>query len=437
MNKIQHLQSATQLVTLSGVSILTDPWLTDGEYYGSWYHVPKFPEPLIDELKYDFIYVSHIHPDHCSQDTFAKLDPSKKVLIPKFQSSFLKRKIEAFGFTVEELQHAKPKKLFNDLQITIYLADNCNPELCGRYFGCAISPTQMSPNIDSLALIESHKYRILNTNDCPYELAKHTIKENNLDDNIDFLSVGYAGAGPYPQCFEFPTLKQQEAAAAQKEKQFIKMAANFIDLIKPRYFAPFAGTYMLGGGLTKLNSLRGVPSVQDATTRIASITQEPDVSGLALNTLDVFNLDTKKVDKTTTNNLDINRRLSEIKQTRVTLPVVNADCELIDLLCVAHTRFSNVCKQNNVTSTTQIFLQTEDQRFSFSTFTQPSNSDPTSELTEPYLKISLNEDLLRCILSGPKYAHWNNALIGSHLQISRYPDVYERDLFHCLNFLHV
>ena len=32
MATIQHLQSSTQIIDLAGVKILTDPWLTSGEY---------------------------------------------------------------------------------------------------------------------------------------------------------------------------------------------------------------------------------------------------------------------------------------------------------------------------------------------------------------------------------------------------------------------
>ena len=57
---------------------LTDPWLTEGEYYGSWYHYPPFEDKNLASLEYDFIYVSHIHPDHLSEKTF-------KVLLTKNQ----------------------------------------------------------------------------------------------------------------------------------------------------------------------------------------------------------------------------------------------------------------------------------------------------------------------------------------------------------------
>ena len=62
---------------------------------------------------------------------------------------------------------------------------------------------------------------VVNTNDCPFEIAKSSagaIKEYYY--NIDFLLVGYTGAGPYPQCFDMLTEQEKNDAAVKKKKQF-------------------------------------------------------------------------------------------------------------------------------------------------------------------------------------------------------------------------
>ena len=55
---------------------------------------------------------------------------------------------------------------------------------------------------------------------------------------------------------------------------------------------------------------------------------------------------------------------------------------------------------------------------------------------ENFVKISLDIRLLYNILSGPRYAHWNNAEIGSHLVFERKPNIFERGLYHALCFFH-
>ena len=55
---------------------------------------------------------------------------------------------------------------------------------------------------------------------------------------------------------------------------------------------------------------------------------------------------------------------------------------------------------------------------------------------EAYVLFSLKPKLLRRILLGPQFAHWNNAEIGSHIRFYRSPDVFERGLYHSMCFFH-
>ena len=54
----------------------------------------------------------------------------------------------------------------------------------------------------------------------------------------------------------------------------------------------------------------------------------------------------------------------------------------------------------------------------------------------PFVRIDVDHNLLHRLLRGPRYAHWNNAEIGSHLRYLRVPDVFERGLYYCMCFLH-
>ena len=66
---IKLYRSATVGIEVGGKKILFDPWLTDGVYLGAWSHYPYFDlDSNLSEINsYDAIYISHIHPDHCSQ----------------------------------------------------------------------------------------------------------------------------------------------------------------------------------------------------------------------------------------------------------------------------------------------------------------------------------------------------------------------------------
>ena len=89
--------------------------------------------------------------------------------------------------------------------INIIAADNCNPEICGKLFGCAFLGSKYGASqIDTMAVIDNKKQVIVNTNDCPFEIAEKTARIISKEyKKIDLLLVGYSGASSYPQCFNF------------------------------------------------------------------------------------------------------------------------------------------------------------------------------------------------------------------------------------------
>lgn len=437
--KLTHLQSSTQIIHLGDIKILTDPWLTEGEYYGSWYHYPPFGEGNLESLDYDYIYVSHIHPDHLSEKTFKALPKKKPVLIHKYDSKFVKRKIEMFGFEVIECDNGIPYFFENGGLITIYAADNCNPEICGKFMGCGVVEEKFgSTQIDSLALFEINENSILNTNDCPYELASHTIKANKLDEkNIDLLLVGYAGAGPYPQCFEFYNKEDKVNAAKAKELQFLKQAVNYIQLLRPVCFAPFAGTYLLGSRLASLTNFRGVPSVSYATQFLNDVVKEAS-NGIYLEIFDTYDCEAKVLTKS--NNafpLTKEQYLKEISNKPLDYDTDNwDDAELGELIEIAYKRFKSKAEEIKFNSNTQLVIRSNRVAFQFSTNHKVKIIPLDSKLKEPFVRIDVDHNLLHRLLRGPRYAHWNNAEIGSHLKYLRKPNTFERGLYHCMCFLH-
>lgn len=435
---VTHLQSATQIIKLGKYKILTDPWLTEGEYMGSWFHFPPFEESEISNLDYDYIYVSHIHPDHLSEKTFKKLSKKVPVFILKYKFEFLKKKIESFGFDVIELISSEKYKLDMDSSITIYAADNCDPELCFRYFGCGdLEESVGSTQIDSMAVFEYKNKAILNTNDCPYELAEKTILKNSLNSkSFDLLLVGYSGAGAYPQCFTQMEPKEMLMEAQNKKKLFLKSAVNYINLIKPIAYAPFAGTYVLGSKLNKLSEYRGVPTILES---INFIDQNKCVnsSGIHLEQKFEYNLENRELIKhRNTSKINFEDYMKYISRLKLDYEDDNWDKNLeVELVEKSYLRFKKKSEELNLKSRTVIYICTGVSTYSFGVFEEIKASTNFIN-NDNFLKIELHYNLFNRLIRGPKYAHWNNAEIGSHLKIERRPNIYERGLFYCLSFFH-
>ena len=58
--KIKYYYSATVGIITSDVSILCDPWFTQGIYYGSWFHYPFAPSEIDRIERYNYIFISLI-----------------------------------------------------------------------------------------------------------------------------------------------------------------------------------------------------------------------------------------------------------------------------------------------------------------------------------------------------------------------------------------
>ena len=447
--KIKFYRSATLGLDFDGVKILTDPWLTDGEYYGSWAHYPHFDiEENLKELNsYDAIYISHIHPDHCSENTLKKLSKNIPVFIHKFHSPYLKFKIEKLGFKTIELDNARKHKIKNDTFITIYAADNCDPELCYKFTGCAdLNVKNISQQIDTLAVIENKNDVIININDCPFALAKHPLKiiKKKYKD-IRVLLTGYSGAGPYPQCYDNLNDNQKIIEADKKKLNFLNQALNFIDLLKPKYYLPCAGTYYLTGKLSSKQNLRGVPSAEeslifideqlkkDINNKTKSIKIGPDQE------FDLDNLENNSKYNPIDQKLQ-NKYVEEVLQKKTfnyegnTIPTKE---DIYELSKNAYKNFINKKIQQNSKIETDIIINFGEASLLLAfDKSEIELKDSTFISNREYIKLKIDARLLKLILLGPKNAHWNNAEIGSHINYYRSPNIYRRNLHTSLCYFH-
>ncbi|KAA3619163.1 MAG: MBL fold metallo-hydrolase, partial [Proteobacteria bacterium] len=62
--KVRYIYSACIVVETADVRVVCDPWFTDGIYDGSWFQFPRVEDPVRSIGETDFVYISHIHPDH-------------------------------------------------------------------------------------------------------------------------------------------------------------------------------------------------------------------------------------------------------------------------------------------------------------------------------------------------------------------------------------
>ena len=445
--KLTFFQSSAVMIETKGVKILCDPWLVDGELYGSWNHYPPIDFQPQNFNDVDFIYLSHIHQDHFSKKSLSKLNKDIPVIIHNFENKVLRENIKEMGFKVNELNHNDRTHLKNQVFINILAADNCDPSICYKYFGCApLESKYGSTSIDTMSVIDDQDNVLVNTNDCPFELsftAATTLKEKYS--KIDMLLVGYTSASAYPQCF---TLSEAEKIREKERMQqdFLKKAENYVNLFEPDYFMPFAGRYTLAGKLAPLNDYRGVTELDDAFSYFTN-SKNIDVEKskcIILNPGSIFDTETgqpsepyKKIDKIQKQqyiqNVLAKRKLDYESEQE---PEID---EIKSLIGKCYERFERKRKELRFSSEATVLIKLSSEEFlaiscngnGWKIIKQKNIDDYKN-----YVKLSLDTRLLKWILSGPRYAHWNVAENGSHITFERTPNVYERGLYYCLAFFY-
>ena len=452
--KITALNSASVLIedenSQENVKILCDPWLDGEEYFGSWGMYPQYefrPEKFEDV---DFIYISHIHPDHCSGKTLKKLNKKIPVIIHNFPEKSLKFTIENYGFKVIEIEHNLRIRLKRNVFINILAADNCDPNICGKLMGCGLLETKFgTTQIDTMSIIDNGKEVIVNTNDCPFQIAKNTAKiVKSMYPKIDLLLVGYVKASSYPQTFEL-TEDEKIKESIIKQEQKLETTKEYIDLFEPKYYIPFAGRYTLSGKCTNLNPYRGEPELEYAFEWLKQKIPQEKYKGVILNhdeNLDISNGQTSKEYQSISekNKQEYIKNVLSKKifdYEKESFPDLS---EILELLPKAYENFEITRKIIGWDSDTTIILRlnTENKKIGEpigvaisckGNGIQTLMEEKDISKFKKYLLMSLDVRLLKWLLQGPRKAHWSLVDIGCHIRYKRVPNTYERALYYCWN----
>lgn len=452
--KLQHLKSSSVVVESDGTRVLCDPWLLDGAFYGSWAHYPPLDFEPEDYADVDYIYVSHIHPDHFHHETMERLDTSVPVIIHDYQTNFLKGNLERLGFDVMEFPHNERMHLGGDLYLNVLAADNCDPEVCGSYYGCGWwmesetdRTTDGSTQIDSMGVFDDGENVLVNANDCRWPLSHQACEEVNRQyGDIDMLLMQFSAANFYPQCMMDYTPEERKEAAEEVIQEMYEDAEAFINVLEPRYYMPFAGTYTLSGSLAELNQYVGMAERSVAREHFStSDNVEPDdAECILLNSEERFDLSTgtQSAPYTPVDPAEKQRYIDEVLSERTfdyetdEMPT-NEDLE--PLIATAYEHMDQKRRQVDFESDTTVLLDLVGDRVARVSMNGSGYdliSSKEARDVEKYVRMKIDPRLLHRILRGPQYAHFNNAQIGSHIGFAKEPDVYERPLYYCMSFFH-
>jgi UDP-MurNAc hydroxylase len=198
--------------------------------------------------------------------------------------------------------------------------------------------------------------------------------------------------------------------------------------------------------LAPLNDYRGVTELDDAFSYFTN-SKNIDVEKskcIILNPGSIFDTETgqpsepyKKIDKIQKQqyiqNVLAKRKLDYESEQE---PEID---EIKSLIGKCYERFERKRKELRFSSETTVLIKLSSEEF----LAISCNGDGWKIIKQKnidnyknYVKLSLDTRLLKWILSGPRYAHWNVAENGSHITFERTPNTYERGLYYCLAFFY-
>ena len=155
--KIKFIANACSILeSNSGTQILTDPWIENGVFEGSWCHFHKLKTTINDLQNVDAIYLSHIHPDHYD-DRFFNFPKDIPIIVLDHGMNFLHRKLIESGYQKLIKIRDKETKKFKDFELTLFA-----PFTKNRFFE---TNSEIGNLIDSAIVFQSDNQSIFNAND--------------------------------------------------------------------------------------------------------------------------------------------------------------------------------------------------------------------------------------------------------------------------------
>lgn len=398
--KLTFIANACCIYESQGFKLLADPWLTDGAFYGSWFHYPPLKTKPEDVADYDALYISHLHPDHFDPETLKHFDKSKPVIILDQEPNYLERMIRAQGFTnIKKIKSGKAA-LFGPFWVHMF------GPFCGHpFFGA-----ELGNLIDSAIVVDDGTYKIFNANDNTPDLKSAQSLRNDFG-KFDIAQLNYNAAGPYPSCFNNFSENRKKTEANRIIKRNLDHVVELCKVLEPTYFMPFAGAFMLGGSNYRKNQYLGTTTSEFAAQYVSLML---DQQTLPMEEGDCFN----------THHFEAVSYFSGNPKAPYSYETdsLPAQPELDILMRDAIKNIDRMQERFNCYPSCSVIVN---DRWEV---------DMAIGKPEVVLKATLDPALLYQILI--RKSHWNNAEIGCHIEFERTPNEYQPDVHTLLSFLH-
>ena len=427
--KVINIGGATVIFEYKGIRILCDPWMDEGIFHGSWHHYPPLNVDIEDLGKIDYVFISHIHEDHCSAGTIKHLDPNIEIIIadrnPNFVLNFLKS--YEFNFKIHMVKPHTPYTLKEGLIIDIVTAD---PEHELNYI------------INAGLIIEWDSMVIYNANDCaPYKASMEYILGKY--GNPDIALLPYATGSSYPPCFSNLSHEEKMKEKTKLNNSAIDLFISFTKILNPKYVMPFADQYVIVGSNFHLNQYMPHPScpgkvaekynISDCSSKLLLLNSGQSID---LKTDNYFpNLPYKFFSDEDRD--EYSKKYSDSKYDHE-LFSIKKTVPLLRMLKIARENLWNAQERINFKTDYKFYIFIDDwkQRYLI-----PLNNNKLiqmsveDEVTVNSLSVKVSSTLLYMLLTG--HISWNIADAALFLEYKRLPNIYDPKIHSLWNYIKI
>lgn len=260
--QITHYSNSFLSISSGSTKLICDPWVGT-TYENAWISDPiRFNgDKIVNQLKPNFIYISHLHCDHFDTKLLKKINDKNVVfLIKKFKTPTLKNRIEKLGFKkILELKEWTLNKISEDLTVTIIPQISNNNDDIENF---------IEYDLDTSILIKCNNTNKIFYNNVDNPLNKKYLKklkefsQKKMKANIDVCTFNIGAASEYPQCFLNINRKIEKEKIIKKS---MKNTEQKVKILGAKAFFPSGGSYTISGKYFSLNKYVALPSKKALT----------------------------------------------------------------------------------------------------------------------------------------------------------------------------
>ena len=405
-----------------GTRVLCDPWIANGVFEGSWYHYPPLSTTPEDVLNVDAVYVSHLHPDHFDE-RFFNFDKNLPIIALEHGHNFLRKKLLELGYNNLVLIKDGETVAFKEFTITLFAPFTRNN----------FHEAEVGNLIDSAMVIECGGVKAFNANDNT-PTPESCLELQQRFGTIDLAMINYNAAGPYPASFANLSDAEKRNEHDRILDRNIAYMHNLVETLAPRMVLPFAGAYILGGYLSRLNDYLGTTTWDVCAQKLNEIGLT-STEVVRLREHDVLNIEsgTSSPEYVPLSPEHLQQYIQQVASDKYPHELDNApnSAQIIADLETASDRMRQRMARAGISSDRTVTIDVDGSAIQI----HPTFSTDTDLNATPRLACSLDPRLLRRILD--RVSHWNNSEIGCHVEFNRVPNEYQPDLHTALQFLHL